>query len=706
MTAQSPFEKVFSPRSIAVVGASRKKGSVGQDILANILHSSFTGVVFPVNPQAGSILGVKAYPSLLEIPDPVDLAVLIVQAPLIPRVIRDCAKKKVKGLIIVSAGFKETGPKGAKLEEEVKRLVSKYKMALIGPNCLGVINTDPEIRLNASFSRTMPKAEPTAFISQSGALCTAILDYARGIDVGFSKFVSIGNKAGANEVNMLEMLGRDPLTNVILMYVEDFVDGRRLIEVARHISGDQKIVKPILAIKSGRTEAGARAASSHTGSLAGSDEVYDAIFSQSGILRVETVAELFDLAIAFSSQPLPSGKRVAIVTNAGGPGIMATDACVRYGLELARFDPATVKKLKPKLPESASLANPIDVIGDARSDRYRAAIDAAYQDPNVDALLVILTPQSMTDIEEIAKIITVYAARKKKPVVATFMGIVDVSSGIQILRECRVPHYTFPESAARVLGRMNEYAQWIRRPRTQVRHFPVNKARAAQIIRELKKKNIRSFPAPAVEEILRLYGFPLLPSAFVKTEDEAVRAAKRIGYPAALKVVSADIIHKIDVGGVRLNIQDDKSLRAAIAEMKKTIHAQLPKARIESFWMQAMARKGREIILGMQRDPRFGPLVMFGLGGTYVEIFKDVSFRLAPLRELSARHMIESIRTYPILKGVRGEKPADIEKLAELLCRISQLSMDLPEIQELDINPLMVHEAGQGADVVDARIIL
>lgn len=703
---QSAYEVVFSPKSIAIIGASRKVGSVGHSILSNILHGGFTRVVYPVNPEAQSILGVKAYASIKEVPDQVDLAVIIVRAAIVPKVIQDCAKKGVKGLVIVSAGFKETGPEGAALEAEVKKLVQKYGMALIGPNCLGVINTDPGINLNASFSRTMPAAEPTAFISQSGALCTAILDYARGIDVGFSKFVSIGNKAGASEMDMLEMLGRDPLTNVILMYIEDFVDGRRLIEVAREITGDLEKTKPILAIKSGRTEAGAKAASSHTGSLAGSDNVYDAIFAQSGILRVDTVAELFDLAIAFGSQPLPKGNRVAIVTNAGGPGIMATDACVRYGLDMAKLSPSAVEKMRPALPPTASLKNPVDVIGDAMSDRYKAALDAVYHDPNVDAILVILTPQSMTDIEEIARIISIYGRQKQKTLVATFMGIVDVSKGVKILRDNHIPHYSFPESAAKVIGRMHEYRQWITRPRTHVRHFQVDSAKARRIVQKLIKKDIQSAPASDVEEILKIYGFPVPKSAFVKSEKEAVLAAAKIGFPVAMKIVSPDIIHKIDVKGVQLNLKNAEAVQKAYTDMLKNVKHFMPKARIHSVWIQQMAHKGKEVILGMKRDPRFGPLLMFGLGGTYVEIFKDVSFRLAPLRELGARHMLETIRTYPILKGVRGEKPVDIKKLIELLQRLSQLVCDIPEIQEIDINPLMIYEEGSGGHVVDARMIL
>lgn len=702
----SPYDPVFSPRSIAVIGASQRDGTVGYSILANILQGHFTGVVYPVNLTAPSILGVKCYPSILDVPGEVDLAVIIVRAPGVPDTIRQCARKKVKGLIIVSAGFKETGPEGAALEAEVKRLVAKYKMALVGPNCLGVINTDPAVRLNASFSRSMPKAEPTAFISQSGALCTAILDYARGIGVGFSKFVSIGNKAGASEVDMIQMLGADPHTRVILMYVEDFVDAKRLIEIARSITGEQEIKKPILAIKSGRTEAGARAASSHTGSLAGSDEVYDAIFAQSGILRVESVAELFDLAAVFGSQPLPAGRRVAVITNAGGPGIMATDACVRYGLEMARLDPAAAKALKAKLPHGASVNNPIDVLGDARSDRYRLAIDTAYADPGVDALLVILTPQSMTDIEETARVLSVYAARKQKPVVATFMGIVDVSAGVAILRQNHIPHYPFPESAARALGKMHEYAQWVQRPRTAVRQFKSGTAKARSLIERAKRAKLAQVPTPDVEEILRLYGFPMLPSAFIKKDSDASAAARRVGYPAALKVVSAQIIHKVDVKGVKLHIQNDAELLQACARMREDVRRAVPQAKIDSLWLQKMSSPGREVIMGMKRDTAFGPLLMFGLGGTYVEIFKDVTFRLAPLRELSARRMIESIKTFPILQGVRGEAPADIESLSEVLSRLSQLSCELEDIQEIDLNPVMVHAAGQGCHVVDARMIL
>ncbi len=700
-------DSVFAPTSIAVIGASSRKGSVGYSILDNILKGGFTGVVYPVNPSSKSILSIKTYPTIKDVPDSVDLAVLIVKAQLVPAVIKDCAKKGVKGIVIVSAGFKEVGAEGLLLEQEVRRLVDKFKMTLVGPNCLGVINTDPNVSLNASFARTMPKQEPIAFVSQSGALCTAILDYAKGIDMGFSKFVSIGNKAQSNEVTILEYLGNDPLTNVILMYIEDFIDAKKLIDVSSKITREQTSTKPILAIKSGRTAAGAEAASSHTGSLAGTDESYDAIFAQSGILRVDTVSELFDLSVGFANQPLPKGNRIAIITNAGGPGIMATDASIRAGLRLAKLNPETILELKKHLPSTASLNNPIDIIGDALSDRYQAALHGVYNDPNVDAVLVILTPQSMTDIEEAARIVAKYGKKKKKPLLATFMGIVDVSKGVEILRANGIPHYPFPESAANVLGRMFEYHSWISRPKSNFVEYQVDFKKAQAIIKKSKKAKLNQIPAADVEEILSIYGFPMLKSAFAKNEITALKESKKLAYPLAMKIVSPDIIHKIDVGGVILNITSEEEILPAYKKMIKEVLKHQPMANITGIWLQEMAPKGgREVILGMHRDPQLGPLLMFGLGGTYVEIFKDVSFRRAPIRKASATRMIESIKTYPILAGTRGFKPVDLQLLEDCLLRLSQLVTDFPEIKEIDLNPLLVYEQGLGGKVVDVRMII
>lgn len=695
---------ILEPQSVAVIGASRRVGSVGYSVFSNLLSGGFTGVAYPVNPRVLSICGVRAYPSVLDIPDPVDLAVIIVPAGIVPEVLGQCGQKGIKGAIVISAGFKETGKQGAILEAQVLETARRYGIALVGPNCLGVLNTDPSVRLNASFAKEMPSDGNIAFVSQSGALCTAVLDYARGQGIGFSKVVSLGNKADVNENDFLAYLWRDPQTQVILLYLEDLADGRKFLELAREVTGEGDNRKPILALKAGRTPAGARAVASHTGSLAGSDEVYEAIFTQSGVLRVDTVEDLFEYAIAFANQPLPKGRRVCIVTNAGGPGIMATDACIRYGLELARLSETTVKGMQEKLPPHASLQNPLDLIGDAQHDRYEVALKAVLDEPGVDGIIVLLTPQAMTDIEEIARVIVRAAERREKPVLACFMGVVDVSAGVRILEEGGVPCYTFPEDAVRSLAAMAAYVDWITRPRTGVRTFPVDKGKARELLGSVRPNEHGFIAEDVALKILEAYGFPVLPWGVAKDPEEAVAIAHQIGFPIALKILSPDIVHKFDIGGVRLNLNSAGEVRHAFHQIMASIKSRHPHARIDGMLVQQMAGKGREVILGMKRDPQFGPIVMFGLGGIYVEVLRDVTFRLAPVRELGAYRMIRGIRTYRLLEGVRGEPPADIDAIAECIERLSQLATEQDIIDELDINPLFVYPKGKGAVVADVRI--
>ncbi len=704
MTGVRDLRPVLEPQSVAVIGASRKGGSVGYAVLQNLLLGGFTGVVYPVNPNARSICGVRAYPSVLDIPDTVDLAVIIVRAPLVPQVTEQCGQKGVKGAIVISAGFKETGEEGAQLEAQVKAVAQQNGIALVGPNCLGVLNTDPAIRLNASFAQDMPQIGNIAFVSQSGALCTAVLDYAKGQGIGFSKVVSLGNKADINENDFLFYLWNDPQTQVILLYLEDLVDGRNFLRLAREITGEGGNRKPILALKAGRTPEGASAVTSHTGSLAGSDEVYEALFTQSGVLRVDTVEDLFEYAVAFAQQPLPKGRRIAIITNAGGPGIMATDACVRYGLELARLSDETIGRLREKLPPHASLKNPIDLIGDAQHDRYEAALDVVLDDNRVDGIIVLLTPQAMTDIEEIARTIVKTAQRKEKPVFASFMGVVDVSAGVQILKANGVPCYTFPEDAVRSLAAMARYTAWITRPRTEVRTFSVDKERARRALSQATPTQHGFIAEDVALQVLEAYGFPTLPWSAAQTADEAVEAAHKIGFPVVLKIMSPDVLHKFDVGGVQLNLQSDGDVRHAFRRILQSVKEHHPDARIDGVLVQQMAERGREVILGMKRDRQFGPILMFGLGGIYVEILKDVTFRFAPVRELGVYRMIQEIKTYKLLEGVRGEPLADIDAIAECLERLSQLAMEQEAVDELDINPLIVYPKGKGAFVADVRI--
>ncbi len=700
------LDAIFAPKSIAVVGASTRVESVGRAVFNNLLQGEFTGVIYPVNPKTKSISGVRCYSSVLEIPDKVDLAVIIIGPQFIPQMMKECGECGVKGAIIISAGFKEIGGEGIILQEKVKKIAEEYKIRVMGPNCLGVINTDPEIRMNATFATSMPMQGNIGFISQSGALCTAVLDYAKGQHIGFSKFISMGNKLDITENDLLMYLQDDPKTDVILLYLEQLSNGQEFIDICRIITGESKKLKPILAIKSGRTAQGAKAASSHTGSLSGSDEVYDAIFSQGGVLRVETVEELFDYAIAFANQPIPKGNRVAIVTNAGGPGIITTDACIRHGLHLASFSEKTISDIKDKLPSTASLTNPIDVIGDAQHDRYDAAITAVMNDENVDGVITILTPQAMTDTENIAQVILRIGKGSKKPLLSSFMGVVDVSSGVKILESNGMPHYKFPEGAARSLAKMSTYANWLKRPRTEVKNFKVDKDAALRIIQKARNEKREYLPEIEAFQVFETYGFPLIKFQLADSKEKAIAAAEKIGYPVVMKIASPDIVHKVDVGGVKLNLKSKEEVGNAFDTMMGNVKKAAPNAQIWGVNIQEMLPKGKEVILGMNRDPQFGPLLMFGLGGTYVEIFKDVTFRLAPIRELGAYRMIESIRSYKILQGVRGEKPSDIKSIAETLERLSQLVTEIDDIAELDINPLLVFEEGKGCRVADGRILL
>lgn len=696
------LQALFEPKKIAVVGASPREGSVGWAIFRNLLLNGYLGTLYPVNPKYEHIMGVRCYTSLSDVDVDVDLVVVAIPAAGIPSLLHECASKGVKGVIVISAGFKEVGGDGVELEAKIKDIARESGIALLGPNCLGIINTDPAVSMNASFARRMAEPGSLAFMSQSGALCTSILDYAAGNHIGFSKFISFGNKADVTETDLLRYLADDVQTKAILMYVEDLSDGALFMQVAREITENSG--KPILAIKTGRTPEGASAAASHTGSLAGADEVYDAVMAQAGVLRVDTVQELFDYAMAFSNQPLPQSNRVAIITNAGGPGIMTTDACVRYNLKLATLAEETQGALKKVLPSAANVKNPVDVIGDARSDRYAAALDSVLADANVDGAIVILTPQTMTDIEEVARVVVNASKGSNKPILASFMGLVDVSPGVDILRQNGVPHYAFPEGAARVFGAMCKYQRWVSRPRTNERIFEVNRSQVQRTLESVIKDGRLALPEVEAMAVLEAYGFPVLKTRLAKDLKEAKAYAQEIGFPVVMKIASPDILHKTDVGGVMVGVEDDAAVEKAFETLMERATSQRPDAVIWGVAIQQMAKKGREVILGMTRDPSFGPLIMFGLGGIYTEALKDVTFRLAPLRCLSARNMLSEIRGRRILEGIRGEAPVDMDSLQACLERLSQLVVEFPIIKELDINPLVTYP--DGACVADARIIL
>ena len=697
------LKAIFTPRSVAVIGASAKPQSLGRAVFANLLFAGYNGCVYPVNSKAKSILGVRAYPTVLDVPDEVDLAVVLVPAGFVPQVLKDAGRKGVKGAIVISAGFKEIGGGGIELERQLQSVAREYGMAVVGPNCFGVINTDPAVSLNATFSRSFPLGGKIAFISQSGAVGVAALEYAAAEKIGFSKFISIGNKADIDENAVLEALADDPETDVILLYLEALENPKEFVRLARRISEK----KPILGVKSGRTLEGAKAAASHTGALAGSDEVYDSLFAQCGVLRVDTLEELFRLGMAFAKQPLPRGHRVAIVTNAGGPGIMATDNSVRYGLELASLDPKTKSILMADLPPTVSLNNPIDLIGDADESRYQLAMQAVLADDNVDGVIVICVPQMLTNLEATSKAIAQQARFSNKPVFAVYMATGNIEDSLKILEDAQIPHYRFPEDAARALSAMARYFHWQSRPRTQVRHLEnIDREKVRAILAKAKKERRKFLPEPEAHAVLEAYGFPMLRSKMVRDAAEGVAAACEIGFPVVLKIVSPDIVHKVDVGGVRLNLESETEVRDAYAELLQRVTSAKNDVEIWGVLVQEMVRGGKETILGMKRDPHFGALLMFGLGGIYVEVLKDVTFRIAPIRELGAKNMIENIKGIKLLMGYRGEPASDLDAIAESLLRLSQLVTDFPEIEEMDINPLIVLPAGSGARVVDARILI
>ncbi len=712
----SDLDPIFSPKSVAVVGASTSPGKVGHDIFVNILKGGFQGTLYPVNPKAKSISSVRAYPSIADLPEAPDLAMIILPPKLAVQAVQDAIAKEAKGIVIVSAGFKEVGGEGLEMENKIVEMCRKADVRLVGPNCLGVINPAADVSLNASFSARMPEAGNVSFMSQSGALCTAVLDFAADRDFGFSKFISIGNKADVDEVDLLRYFHRDPQTEVIMIYVEELQRGQAFIEAAKEITGGDFQPKPILVIKSGRTSAGAEAAASHTGSLAGSEAVYDAIFAQSGIIRVDSIDELFDFAAAFAyknenalgklRRKVPLGPRVAIVTNAGGPGIVATDMTVVSGLELASFSPETTEDLKRHLPATANFHNPVDVIGDAAQDRYENALAAVIRDEGVDGAMVILTPQSMTNAMGTAESIVRIARRSHKPILCCFMGIIDVSSGVQYLQENGVPVYRFPENAAKAFGALYRYSKWLNRQELAPYELKQNKPCGRNIIETCVSEGKTYIGELEGTKLLECYGFNVLPTELATTADEAVKLADDMGYPVVMKIVSPQIIHKSDAGGVKINLPDAGAVKEAFENIVQSAKAYNAEARIDGVLVQRMAPKGTEVILGATRYPKFGHLLMYGTGGISVEVFKDVTFRLAPINRNSARFMVHGTKGFALLDGFRGEARRDVETVERMLVCLSDLVVDNPEIKELDINPLLVHPEGQGATVADCRFII
>ncbi len=709
------LDAIFSPESVAVIGASTRPGKVGHDIFANILSGNYQGTLYPVNPNAESVLSVRAYPSILEAPGDVDLAIIILQPKLALKAVEESVKKGVKGIVIVSAGFREVGAEGLEIENRIAAVCKKAGARLVGPNCLGVINPLPSVSLNASFATRMPASGNISFISQSGALCTAVLDFAADRDFGFSKFISIGNKADVDELDLLRYLHEDMDTRVILMYLEELRRGAGFIDTVKEITSGNRPT-PILAMKSGRTSEGAQAAASHTGALSGSEAVYDAIFQQTGMIRVDSIDELFDFAIAFAyksesalgklTRKIPHGNRVAIVTNAGGPGIIATDITMSSGLRLAKFHQETIDALASHLPFTANLHNPVDIIGDAAQDRYENALRVVINDNGVDGALVILTPQSMTDVLGTAEAIIRIARRTHKPILCCFMGVVDVSAGVRYLQEYGYPVYKFPENAAKAFGALYRHFKWLNRQHFAQYELKHDKERAADIIKNCLESGKTCLGELDGIELLKCYGFNVLPTQLAESEDEATEIAETISFPVAMKIVSPQILHKTDAGGVMLGLESRDEVKKAFNKIVEKAKQHDPNAEIKGVLIQKMAMRGEEVILGMNRQKVFGPLLMFGLGGIFVELFHDVVFRIAPIGRNESRRMIRSIRGYKLLQGFRGRPVVDIEILEKSMVSLSDMSINHPEIDEMDINPLLVHEKGKGATVADCRIIL
>ncbi len=700
------LDPILRPRSIAVIGASRQPHTIGWQILDNLLTHGYQGPVYPVNPKATAIHSVPAYPSVEALPDGVDLGIIVVPKEHVVDVARRCVAKGIRGLVVISAGFKEIGGEGIARERELVEVVREAGIRMVGPNCLGVINNDPAFSMNATFAPARPPVGPVGFISQSGAMGVSILDYAESLGIGISMFVSSGNKADVSGNDLIEYWYDDPSTQVVLLYLEGFGNPARFVELGRKMTRR----KPICVVKSGRTGAGARAAASHTGALAGTELATDAIIAQAGALRAQSVNELFDLAMAFSNQPLPAGNRVAIVTNAGGPGIIAADACESHGLDVVRLSPETEEKLRSRLPEEASVKNPVDLIASATPASYEFALECVFEDPKVDAAIAAFVPPLGIQTQDVAQaLVRVNAKFPHKPLLAVLMGRQGLPAGLAELHEASIPGYIFPESAARALGAMWRYRRIRERPEGRVVDFAVDDDAVTRILDAALEAGTAKLSEPDAMRVLEAYGIPVLPWRFVEADaagagglaEGAVAAAAELGLPVAVKLVSPDVTHKTEVGGVLLDLETEDEVRAAVADLEARIrdagHA------LDGVLVQRMGPTGgTETIVGLTRVPRVGALVMFGMGGIYVEVMRDVVLRLAPLHDTDAREMIRQVKLSTLLDGVRGQKPRDVEAIAEVILRLSQLSQRHPRIAEMDINPLLALESGVVA--LDARV--
>ncbi len=690
----------LSPSSIAIIGASEKPG-VGKAIFSNILNG-YRGKIYPITPSSSSVFGIKAYKSVLDIPEDVDLAVVATPSKIVPSVMEEIGKKKIKASIIVSAGFKEVDESGAKLEQQIQEIGRHHGIRIIGPNCLGIMSLTEQNLMNLTFLKITPKYGEIALVSQSGAICAATVEDAMAQGIGFSKVISMGNKVDMDENDILELLEEDPSTKVILMYLEDIHDGRRFMNIAKRITLEKR--KPIIVLKSGRTPEGAKAAMSHTGALMGSDEIYESVFKQSGVIRVDTMQELFELSTAFSKQPLPvNDKGVVIVSNAGGPAIISTDSCSKYGIQMADISDS-IDVISKVIPPHGSSKNPVDIVGDADSNRFEKVLREVLSNPNVGSVVTMCTPSATLDYNELAKTIIRTSKNTGKTMLAALMGLAEGLENKQILSEGGVPHFMYAEPAIRALESMYRFSKWLNIKNDYIKTFSVDKDKVRDILLDVKRQGRSNLLEDEGYEVLKAYGFPVPKSILVNNENDAISASNNIGYPVVMKISSKDVIHKSDAGGVKVGLKNDDEVRNAFNLILHSVKTHFPDAVINGILVQEMITNSRETILGAKQDKLFGAILMFGLGGIYVEILKDVNFRLAPISESEAKVMVESIKTIGLLKGARGEKPSDLSSIVDCLLRLSQLVIDFPEIEEFDINPLLVLEEGKGSRVADVRI--
>jgi acetyl coenzyme A synthetase (ADP forming)-like protein len=695
------LESIFNPASVAIIGASATPGKVGYILVKNMLKSGYGGRIYPVNSAGGQILGLKCYTSIREIQDSVDLAVISIPAAGVIQIAEECGEKRVKSLIIISAGFKETGKAGAELEAKLVTIAKRYDMRIQGPNCLGNVNT--HCPLDLSFAAALPKKGSIGFISQSGALGTAVLDWIIKEEIGFASFISLGNKADLDEVDFIEAMAEDPNVKVILLYIESIERGRKFIEVASSVTRK----KPIIVVKGGTSLAGSKAAGSHTGALVGSFLAYQKAFEKSGVILAETMEDLFNYAVAFVEQPLPKSEGIAIVTNAGGPGILATDLVEKLGLRLSEIKGETRERLKKGLPPAASVGNPIDILGDAPPDRYSYAIEEVLWDPDVHLVIVLLTPQAMTDSTATAdSMVRLHEKHPTKSILAVFMGGDRISQATHHLKENGIPCFDFPEKGIKTVDALYRYSRYLQIPADNQARFIVETDRVKELFTVLRKDNRKVLLPTETTQVLRLYGVEAPPCLLAESPEQAIDHADSIGYPVVMKVVSPEILHKTDVGGVVLNVNNPDEVRAFFKLIMDRSRAAHPEAKIYGVSIDKMVPKGREMIIGMSRDPQFGAMVMAGLGGIYVNFLKDVSFGISPLSAREVDIMVKGTKSYTLLKGIRGEPAADISAFKEAILRISQLVWDFPEIVEMDINPILVYEEGHGCLALDVKITL